>query len=221
MSTAPVAQNGGDRWFRSRGLHIVVAAVGLVRAVSTQGVGVYFQNSYGLVSPSNVVTFSEFSPSPTTMITTQYQAYGVTFLPYVHYASIYNQTSGTPNIDPTACVANFVQYGPVVPTFSIVFKRPVAAAAFSVLSQAGTFQVTALMVGTELSGGGHTFTGGYGPDRTTNFVGFSDGRYAYLATGAKDFEPINQNDDQFLMIVDMKNPRQPKEAGRWWMPGRP
>ncbi len=45
------------------------------------------------------------------------------------------------------------------------------------------------------------------------------GRYAYLATGAKDFEPINPNDDQFLMIVDMKNPRQPKEVGRWWLPG--
>ena len=55
--------------------------------------------------------------------------------------------------------------------------------------------------------------------RGVHFVGFVDGQYAYLATGAKDFEPINQNDDQFLMIVDMKNPRQPKEAGRWWMPG--
>ncbi len=55
--------------------------------------------------------------------------------------------------------------------------------------------------------------------RGVHFVAFVDGRYAYLATGAKDFEPINQNDDQFLMIVDMKNPAQPKEAGRWWMPG--
>jgi len=55
--------------------------------------------------------------------------------------------------------------------------------------------------------------------RGVHFVGFVDGQYAYLATGAKDFEPINPNDDQFLMIVDMKNPRQPKEAGRWWLPG--
>ena len=145
MSTARAAQNGGDRLFHSRGLHIFVAAVGLVGAVSTEAMGGYFQNSYGLVSPSNVVTFSEFSPSPNTMITTQYQAYGVTFLPYVHYASIYNQTSGTPNIDPTACVANFVQYGPVVPTFSIVFKRPVAAAAFSVLVVAIVFVVIAVI----------------------------------------------------------------------------
>ena len=55
--------------------------------------------------------------------------------------------------------------------------------------------------------------------RGVHFVTFSDGRYAYLATGAKDFEPINPNDDQFLMIVDMKDPAHPKEAGRWWMPG--
>jgi len=155
-------------------LHILVAAVGLAGAVSTQAVGVYFQDSYGLVSPSNDVTFSEFSPPPNTFITTQYQPYGVTFVPYVQYASIYDQTSGTPHIDPTACVANFQQYGPVVPTFSIVFSRPVSAAAFAVLSQPGTFQVTAFWAGTEVPGGPHTFTGGYGPDRTTNFVGFSD-----------------------------------------------
>ena len=55
--------------------------------------------------------------------------------------------------------------------------------------------------------------------RGVHFVGFVDGQYAYLATGARDFDPINPNDDQFLMIVDMKNPRQPREAGRWWMPG--
>ncbi|HXD72383.1 MAG TPA: hypothetical protein VN628_01535, partial [Vicinamibacterales bacterium] len=55
--------------------------------------------------------------------------------------------------------------------------------------------------------------------RGVHFVVFSDGRYAYLATGAKDFEPINPNDDQFLMIVDMNDPSHPKEAGRWWMPG--
>ena len=55
--------------------------------------------------------------------------------------------------------------------------------------------------------------------RGVHFVGFVDGRYAYLATGARDFDPINPNDDQFLMIVDMKNSRQPREAGRWWMPG--
>src|SRR5262245_23144431 len=45
------------------------------------------------------------------------------------------------------------------------------------------------------------------------------GDYAYLATGARDFVPTNPNDDQFLMIVDVRDPRKPREAGRWWMPG--
>ena len=172
-TTAQYAQSRRYRLSPTRRLLVLVAAVGLARAVSTQAVGVYFQNSYGLVSPSNIVTFSEFSPSPNTIITTEYQAYGVTFVPYVHYASIYNQTSGTPYIDPAACVANFVQYGPVVPTFSVVFDRTVSAAAFAVLSQPGTFQVTALWAGIEVAGGPHTFTGGDGPDRTNNFVGLS------------------------------------------------
>ena len=39
--------------------------------------------------------------------------------------------------------------------------------------------------------------------RGVHYVSFVDGRYAYLATGAKDFIPANSNDDQFLMIVDM------------------
>jgi len=55
--------------------------------------------------------------------------------------------------------------------------------------------------------------------RGVHYVSSFDGRYVYLATGARDFEPIDKLDDQFLMIVDMKNPRQPKEVGRWWMPG--
>ena len=55
--------------------------------------------------------------------------------------------------------------------------------------------------------------------RGTHFVWFTDGAYAYLSTGAKDFKPRNPKDDQFLMIVDMKDPRQPREVGRWWMPG--
>src|SRR5262245_16761314 len=55
--------------------------------------------------------------------------------------------------------------------------------------------------------------------RGVHYVSSFDGRYVYLATGAKDFEPINPNDDQFLMIVDMKDPSHPKEAGRWWLPG--
>jgi len=46
-----------------------------------------------------------------------------------------------------------------------------------------------------------------------------DGEYAHLATGAPDFQPRNQKDDQFYMIVDVKDPAKPKEEGRWWVPG--
>ena len=55
--------------------------------------------------------------------------------------------------------------------------------------------------------------------RGVHFVSFVDGRYAYLATGAKDFSPIHPNDDQFLMVVDVRDRRSPREVGRWWLPG--
>jgi hypothetical protein len=55
--------------------------------------------------------------------------------------------------------------------------------------------------------------------RGVHFVWFTDGRYAYLSTGARDFTPRNPLDDQFLMIVDLKDPSHPVEAGRWWLPG--
>ena len=46
-----------------------------------------------------------------------------------------------------------------------------------------------------------------------------DGEYAHLSTGAADFQPRNQKDDQFYMIMDVKDPTHPVEAGRWWVPG--
>ena len=55
--------------------------------------------------------------------------------------------------------------------------------------------------------------------RGAHCLWFADGRYAYLATGAADFQPHNQLDDQFLMIVDVGDPSSPKEVGRWWLPG--
>ena len=39
--------------------------------------------------------------------------------------------------------------------------------------------------------------------RGVHFVWFTDGHYAYLSTGARDFTPQNKLDDQFLMIVDV------------------
>jgi hypothetical protein len=55
--------------------------------------------------------------------------------------------------------------------------------------------------------------------RGVHFVWFVDGEYAYLATGARDFTPTHPSDDQFFMIVDLRDPRRPREVGRWWMPG--
>ncbi len=55
--------------------------------------------------------------------------------------------------------------------------------------------------------------------RGTHYLTFTDGRYAYLSTGAKDFTPRHPLDDQMLMIVDLQNPKNPREAGRWWLPG--
>jgi hypothetical protein len=60
-----------------------------------------------------------------------------------------------------------------------------------------------------------------GESRGAHYVWFVDGQYAYLSSGSADFIPAvpPRGDDQFLMIVDMRNPRSPKEVGRWWMPG--
>ena len=55
--------------------------------------------------------------------------------------------------------------------------------------------------------------------RGVHCLWFVDGEYAHLSTGAADFQPRNQLDDQFYMIVDMKDPTLPPEAGRWWIPG--
>jgi hypothetical protein len=46
-----------------------------------------------------------------------------------------------------------------------------------------------------------------------------DGEYAHLATGTPDSRPTNPKDDQFYVILDVKDPAQPREAGRWWFPG--
>jgi hypothetical protein len=60
-----------------------------------------------------------------------------------------------------------------------------------------------------------------GESRGAHYVWFADGQYAYLSSGAADFLPAvpPRGDDQFLMIVDVRNPRTPKEVGRWWLPG--
>lgn len=48
---------------------------------------------------------------------------------------------------------------------------------------------------------------------------FVDGEYIHMASGAPDFQPRNQLDDQIYRIFDVRDPTRPKEAGRWWLPG--
>jgi hypothetical protein len=55
--------------------------------------------------------------------------------------------------------------------------------------------------------------------RGAHCVWFVDGETVHLTSGAADFEPINEKDDQFYRIIDVRNPSKPTEVGRWWYPG--
>ena len=59
-----------------------------------------------------------------------------------------------------------------------------------------------------------------GPNsRGVHCLWFVDGEFAHVTTGTADFDPTNKNDDQFYLIVDLRDPRHPREVGRWWYPG--
>src|SRR5215469_12145528 len=65
-----------------------------------------------------------------------------------------------------------------------------------------------------------TFFDCSGPmSRGVHHLWWVDGEYLHMAAGAADFRPRNQKDDQCYRIVDVKNPTQPAEVGRWWLPG--
>ncbi len=55
--------------------------------------------------------------------------------------------------------------------------------------------------------------------RGTHCLWFVDGAYMHLSSGAPDFIPTSPQDDQFYTIVDVRQPSQPEEVGRWWLPG--
>ena len=59
-----------------------------------------------------------------------------------------------------------------------------------------------------------------GPDsRGVHNLWFVDGEFAHLTTGMPDFHPTNPLDDQIWVVVDLRDPRRPREVGRWWLPG--
>lgn len=55
--------------------------------------------------------------------------------------------------------------------------------------------------------------------RGVHALWFVDGEYVHMSSGAEDFQPRDPRDDQCYMIVDVRNPSKPVEAGRWWAPG--
>jgi hypothetical protein len=56
----------------------------------------------------------------------------------------------------------------------------------------------------------HWKSGGIGVHR----VGYPGGKYASLSTSTPGFSR------QILLFLDVSDPKNPKEAGRWWMPGQ-
>jgi hypothetical protein len=55
--------------------------------------------------------------------------------------------------------------------------------------------------------------------RGVHAVWFVDEKYLHMSAGAPDFQPRNPLDDQFYRILDVSNPSNPTEVGRWWYPG--
>jgi hypothetical protein len=55
--------------------------------------------------------------------------------------------------------------------------------------------------------------------RGVHALWFVDGKTVHMSSGSADFTPTNPLDDQFYRIVDVSNPAQPREVGRWWYPG--
>lgn len=55
--------------------------------------------------------------------------------------------------------------------------------------------------------------------RGVHCLWFVDGEFAHLSTGTADFDPTNPPDDQFYVVVDLRDPRHPREVSRWWYPG--
>ncbi len=52
-----------------------------------------------------------------------------------------------------------------------------------------------------------------------HWLWFVDGQFAHLNTGMPGVTPTNPKDAMFYVIVDLRDPRHPREVGRWWYPG--
>ena len=52
-----------------------------------------------------------------------------------------------------------------------------------------------------------------------HFLWFIDGEYIYCSSGTSDFDPISPKEAWQVVIIDVRNPSKPIEAGRWHLPG--
>jgi hypothetical protein len=48
---------------------------------------------------------------------------------------------------------------------------------------------------------------------------FVDGEFVHLTTGTRDSNPSNPLDNQFYVVVDVRDRVHPREVGRWWLAG--
>jgi hypothetical protein len=55
--------------------------------------------------------------------------------------------------------------------------------------------------------------------RGVHWLNLADGEFAHLSTGSGDSNPTNPSDDEFYAVVDVRDPKHPREVGRWWLPG--
>ena len=137
------------------------ALLGLILAL---GVAVpvdaaHFENTTtGLVSPGTTVTFDEFTFAQNTAITTQFSSLGVTFTNL-----FYDSQFG---FFPAHFLGNFF---PITNPFSVHFSVPQSAAAFQMITNAGTSTFTARLGGVTVE----SFTAPTDTDTSTSFFGFT------------------------------------------------
>jgi hypothetical protein len=127
----------------------------------------FFNNSTGISSPAETITFSEHSLPQNTSVTTQYSDLGVTF-----QSMFYNPDPNTfgHDINPPD-IGNFKQSVTASNPYSIFFTQAQTSAAFALGSQAGTTTFTALLNGNVVASG--TASTSLPSGHANDFYGFS------------------------------------------------
>jgi hypothetical protein len=124
-------------------------------------------NTVGLSSPAETITFDEVILPNGTAVTTQYAGLGVTF------SSLdYNSTNPGPfpNVDSTD-LTNFDSSGNTIANpFEIFFNTPQMSAAFALVTNPGTSTITAKLGGVTVQ----SFSPSTTFNSTTDFYGFTN-----------------------------------------------